>query len=37
MLDAVKFGHEQFGPVIKMINDFAAECNVSAIPEIQFR
>jgi polyribonucleotide nucleotidyltransferase len=26
MLDAVKFGHEQFGPVIKMINEFAAEC-----------
>jgi polyribonucleotide nucleotidyltransferase len=25
MLDAVKFGHEQFGPVIKMINEFAAE------------
>ena len=26
MLDAVKFGHEQFGPVIKMINEFATEC-----------
>jgi polyribonucleotide nucleotidyltransferase len=26
MLDAVKFGHDQFAPVIKMINDFAAEC-----------
>jgi polyribonucleotide nucleotidyltransferase len=25
MLDAVKFGHEQFGPVIKMINEFSAE------------
>ena len=27
MLDAVKFGHEQFAPVIKMINEFAAECS----------
>ena len=27
MLDAVKFGHEQFVPVIKMINEFAAECS----------
>ena len=27
MLDAVKFGHEQFGPVIKMINEFSAECS----------
>ena len=26
MLDAVKFGHDQFAPVIKMINEFAAEC-----------
>lgn len=26
MLDAVKFGHEQFGPVIKMINEFSSEC-----------
>ncbi|MSP06475.1 MAG: polyribonucleotide nucleotidyltransferase [Candidatus Fonsibacter sp.] len=26
MLDAVKFGHEQFGPVIKMINEFTSEC-----------
>ncbi len=25
MLDAVKFGHEQFGAVIKMINEFASE------------
>ena len=27
MLDAVKFGHEQFGPVIKMINEFSSECS----------
>ena len=27
MLDAVKFGHEQFAPVIKMINELAAECS----------
>lgn len=27
MLDAVKFGHEKFGPVIKMINEFSAECS----------
>ncbi len=27
MLDAVKFGHEQFGPVIKMINEFSTECS----------
>ena len=27
MLNAVKFGHEQFGPVIKMINEFSAECS----------
>ncbi len=26
MLDAVKFGHDQFAPVIKMINEFDAEC-----------
>jgi polyribonucleotide nucleotidyltransferase len=26
MLDAVKFGHDQFAPVIQMINEFAAEC-----------
>ena len=27
MLDAVKFGHEQFGVVIKMINEFSSECS----------
>ncbi len=27
MLDAVKFGHEQFGAVIKMINEFSSECS----------
>ena len=27
MLDAVKFGHEHFGPVIKMINEFSSECS----------
>ena len=26
MLDAVKFGHEGFVPVIKMIEDLAKEC-----------
>lgn len=27
MLDAVKFGHDQFGVVIKMINEFSSECS----------
>ncbi|WP_099340971.1 polyribonucleotide nucleotidyltransferase [Candidatus Fonsibacter ubiquis] len=27
MLDAVKFGHEHFGVVIKMINEFSSECS----------
>jgi polyribonucleotide nucleotidyltransferase len=27
MLDAVKFGHKQFGVVIKMINEFSSECS----------
>jgi polyribonucleotide nucleotidyltransferase len=27
MIDAVKFGHEQFGAVIKMINEFSLECS----------
>lgn len=32
MLEAVKFGHESLKPVISMVKEFAAECNVEKLP-----